>query len=104
MQETDATMTTSRRSNSDRGGKPQTVDLVVNRGFFFDVGVGRGDIGLRLVVVVVADEILDGAFRKKSSKLVVELRRQRFVVREYQRRTVHLLDDLRHGERLARTG
>jgi len=35
------------------------VDLLVDRAVFFYVGVGARDVGLGLVVVVVADEILD---------------------------------------------
>ncbi len=35
---------------------------------------------------------------------MVELRGQRLVVRQHQRRAVHGLDDLGHGEGLARTG
>jgi hypothetical protein len=34
---------------------------------------------------------------------VIELRRKRLVVRQHQRRTVGLLDQLRHGERFSRT-
>jgi hypothetical protein len=43
-----------------RGGRvAQPVDLVVDRRVLLDVGVARGHVGLGLVVVVVADEVLD---------------------------------------------
>ena len=48
-----------------RGAHAQLVELVVDGGFLFDEGVARGDVGLGLVVVVVADEILDGILREE---------------------------------------
>ena len=42
------------------GGVAQPVDLLVDAGVLLDVGVGAGDVGLGLVVVVVGDEVLDG--------------------------------------------
>ena len=41
---------------------------------------------------------------KELLELVIELRRQRLVVRQDQRRPIRLLDDLGHGEGLARAG
>ena len=48
-----------------RGRQAQLVQLVVDRRFFLDVGVGGGNVGFRLVVVVVADEVLDRVVGKK---------------------------------------
>ncbi len=80
------------------------VDLLVHRGILLDIGVGARDIGFRLVVVVVGDEILDRVLRKEVLELAVELGRQRLVGREDQRGALHRLDHLRHGEGLARAG
>ena len=80
------------------------VDLFVDRGILLDIGVGARDVGFRLVVVVVGDEILDGVVGKETPELAVELRRQRLVGREDQRRALRLLDHLRHGEGFARAG
>ena len=63
-----------------------------------------GHVGFGLVVVVVADEILDGVLGKESPELLVELRGQRLVVDHDERRPVHASDGLRHRERLARAG
>ena len=41
---------------------------------------------------------------KEALELVVELRRQRFVMRHYERRPAHLLNDLGHRVGLARPG
>ena len=105
MQLTLATITQSRRSNSALGGgQAQLVQLVVDGGFFFDVDVARRDVGFRLVVIVVADEVLHRVVREERLELVVELRGQRLVVRQDQRRAVDRLDDLGHREGLAGPG
>ncbi len=80
------------------------VDLLVDRGFLLDIGVGARDVGLGLVIVVVGDEILDRVVGKEALELAVELRGQRLVGRENQRRALRRLDHLGHGEGLARAG
>ena len=72
--------------------------------FFFDVDVGGGNVGFGLVVIVVADEIFDGVLREEAFELVIELRGERFVVRQDQRGAIGALDDLGHGEGLAGAG
>src|SRR5262249_36891046 len=57
---------------------------------FVDVGVRLGDVGLRLVVVVVGDEVLDRVAREEGPELLVELRREGLVVGQHQGGTVHL--------------
>ncbi len=49
------------------GGRvAEPIDLVVDRRVLLDVGVARGDVGLGLVVVVVADEVLDPVVRGRT--------------------------------------
>ena len=60
------------------------VDLFVDRAVLLDIGVGARDIGFRLVVVVIADEILDRVFREEGLELAVELGRQGLVGRQDQ--------------------
>jgi hypothetical protein len=79
MQETEATTTTSRRVRS-------------------------GDVGLGLVVVVVGDEVLDRVLGEELPELVAELRGERLVVRDHERRALELLHHPRHRRRLARAG
>ena len=86
------------------GAEPQTVDLVVGGGVLFDVGVGVGNVGLRLVVVVVADEVFHGVFGEKLPELGAELGSQGLVVGQHQGRAVEPLDDVGHGEGLAGAG
>src|SRR5262245_28512907 len=90
----------------ERSGRrqPHAIDLVVDRRFFLDVRVGRRHVGFRLVVVVVADEVLDGVVGEETPELLEELRGQRLVVDHHQRRPVHSGDGLRHRERLAGAG
>ena len=83
-------------------GEPQPLDLVVDRGILLDVDVALGDVGLGLIVVVVADEVADRVVREEVLELGVELRGERLVVRHHQRRPTVLGDDVGHGERLAR--
>ena len=80
------------------------VDLLVDRGFLLDIGVGARDVRLRLVVVIIGDEIFHRVVGKEGPELAIELRRQRLVGREDQSGALRLLDHLRHGEGLARAG
>jgi len=90
----------------ERAGRrqPQAVDLLVDRGILLDVDVPGRDVSLGLVVVVIADEIMDGVLREKPAKLRVQLRRQRLVVAQNQRRAAEVRDHVRHREGLAGTG
>jgi hypothetical protein len=80
------------------------VDLVVDRAVLLDERVGRRDVGLGLVVVVVADEVVDGRRREELLELPVELRRQRLVVGDDQGRPLQLGDDVGDREGLPRAG
>ncbi len=87
------------------GGRvPQPLDLLVDRGVLLDVGVGLGDVGLGLVVVVVGDEVLDGVVGKQLAQLVGELRGQRLVGLEDQDGALQLLGHPGHGRGLAGAG
>ena len=86
------------------GGVAQLLDLGVDVGFFLDVGVTARDVGLGLVVVVVADEILDGVFREEFLELGGQLGGQSLVMGEHQRRALDALDHVGDGEGLAGAG
>ena len=105
MQETEATMMTSRRSKRRfGGGVAQLVDLLVDVGVLLDVHVLGGHVGLRLVVVVVAYEVLYGVAGEELLELGVELGGQRLVVAHHQRGAAQAGDDVGHGEGLAAAG
>ena len=86
------------------GRQAQALDLLVDIGFLLDVQVMAGHVGLRLVVVVVGDKVLDRVFREELLELGVELRRQGLVVRHDQGRLLQLLDDRGHREGLTGAG
>jgi len=83
------------------GGVPEPVDVVVDRGVLLDIRVGRRQVRLGLVVVVVAHEVLDRVRREVLAELVAELGGQRLVVGDHEGGLLHLLDHARHGVRLA---
>ena len=88
-----------------RGGRvAQPVDLVVDRAVLLDVGVGRREVRLGLVVVVVGDEVLDPVLREQLPELAGELRGEALVGREHDRGPLHLGDHRRDRERLPRPG
>ena len=80
------------------------LDMLVDAGILLDEGIGRRHVGLRLVVVVVADEIFDRIVREETLELAVQLRRQGLVRRHHQHRLLHRLDDVGDGVGLARSG
>ena len=88
-----------------RGGRvPEPLDLLVHRAVLLDVRVGLRHVGLGLVVVVIADEVLDGVVGEEAAELVGELGGQRLVRRHDQRRTLDPLDHVGDREGLARAG
>ena len=105
MQDTEATMITSWRSKQGAGGGvAHPVDGFVDGGVFFDVEVGLGDVGLRLIIIVVADEILHRVVREELLELAVELGRQGLVGGQDQGGQVELGHDVGHGKGLAGPG
>ena len=84
-----------------RGGVAELVDLLVDVGVLGDVGVRARDVGFRLVIIVVRDEVLDGVFGEEVAELGVELGGERLVRRDDERGLVGAGDDVGHGERLA---
>ena len=55
------------------GGVAEPVDLLVPAAVLLDVRVGARQVRLRLVVVEVADEVLDGVVREELPELRVQL-------------------------------
>ena len=80
------------------------VDLLVDRAFLLDIGVGARHIGFRLIIIIVRDEIFDRVLRKEAFEFAIKLRRERLVRRKNQGRAVGARDHLRHGEGFSRAG
>ena len=83
------------------GGQAQPVNLLVDGRVLLDKGVRVGDIGLRLVVVVVGDEVLHRVVGEELPELGAQLGGQGLVVGQHQGGALHCLDDLGHGIGLA---
>jgi hypothetical protein len=79
-------------------GKSQALDLFVDVGLFLDVEVMLGNIRLRLVVVVVGDEVFHGVFREEFLEFSEELGGQGFIVRQDESRSLRISNDIRNGE------
>ena len=86
------------------GRVPHLVDLVVYVRVLRDVGVAARDVRLRLVVVVVGDEVLHGVVREEVAELRDQLGGERAIGSEHERRLLPLGDHVRHGEGLPRAG
>ena len=61
----------------------KAVNLFINSGIFFDVGVGTSDISLWLVIVEVGNEIVNLIFWEELAEFRIELRGQSFVMRKH---------------------
>src|SRR5919197_4417002 len=78
------------------------IDLLVDRAFLLDIGVGARNIGFRLVIIIIRDEIFDRIVREKARELAVKLGREGLVWRHDERRAVRSGNDLRHCKGFAR--
>ena len=76
---------------------PELIDLVVDLDRFLDIGIGCRQIGLRLIIIVIADKELDCGIREQFLEFRAELGGKRFIVRKDKRGLLHTLDDFRHS-------
>ncbi|MGY3406812.1 hypothetical protein ACVWZV_002925 [Bradyrhizobium sp. GM5.1] len=97
-------MTSSRSSSARVAESAHAVDLLVDRGVLFYVGVGARDIRFRLVIVVIADEILDRVVGEEALELAIELGGERLVRCQDDGGPLRRLDHLGHGVGLAGAG
>ena len=84
--------------------QPHLLDVLVDGGVFFDEEIALRHVGLRLVVVVVTDEILDRVLWKKFAELAVQLGCKGLVRRKNDGRAAQPGNHIGHGESFARTG
>ena len=87
------------------GGRiAKPLDFLVEAGILLDEGVGLWYVGLGLVVVVVADEVLDRIGREELPQLGRILGGQRLVRLHHQHRTLQPLSQPGDRRRLAGAG
>ena len=77
-------------------GMPEFFYLCIDVRILFYIRVGRSHVRLRLIVVVVGDEVFHCVLRKKFLELAVQLSCQRLVMGYHERRFLHFLYELRH--------
>ena len=78
-------------------------DVFVDGCILLDEGVGRRHVCFGLVIVVIRNEVFHRVLRKERLELAVQLGRQRLVVRQHERRPLHLLNHVGDGKRLSRS-
>ena len=78
--------------------------MFVDLGVLLDKGIRARNIGLRLVIIVIADEVLDRVIRKELFEFAVQLGGQGFVVGHHDGWALHGLNDFGNGVGLARPG
>ena len=86
------------------GAVAEAVDLLVDRGVLLNVCVRGRDVGLGLVIIVVADEVLHAAVGEEGLQFRAELGREGLVVGDNEGGPLDLLDDGGHRKRLAGAG
>ena len=80
------------------------VDLFVDGRVLLNIGIALGNVGLGLVVVVVADKIADRVVGEEFGELAVQLGGKRLVGGDDEGRPVCPSDDMSHRKGLARAG
>ena len=86
------------------GAVAEPVDFLVHRGILLNIGVRVGNVCLRLIVIVVGNEVFHRIVGEKLPEFAAKLSRQGLIVSQHQGGTVHLFDDGGHGEGLAGAG
>ncbi len=84
-----------------RRRKPEPVYLIVYIRILLDVGIRRGNIRFRLIIIIIGYKILHRVLGEELLHLAVELACQGLIVGNDKRRLIQRRDDIRHGEGLA---
>ncbi len=85
-------------------GVTQLVDLLVDGGILFYIGVAVRQVGFGLIIIVITDKVLHRVVREKLFELVEQLGGQSLVRGHDQGGSVQSGHHPGHGESLARTG
>ena len=80
------------RKQAGRSGVAQALDIFIDGGVFFNVGIGLRDVGFRLVVVVVADKIFNGIIGQQLPEFVGQLRSEGFIRGHDEGRPLHFFN------------
>ena len=83
------------------GGVPHLIDFLIDQSILLDIGIGGGNIGFGLIVVVIADKKFNGIFRKELFEFAVKLGGQGLVMGDDQGGLLDPLNHIGHGEGLS---
>ena len=86
------------------GAEAHLLNAVVDGEIFFDIGIGARDVGFRLIIVVIRDEIFDRVIGEEVFELLVELSGEGLVVGNDEGGLAIVRDDIGHGKGLAGAG
>ena len=86
------------------GADPKLVYFVIDTEVFLYIGIRDGNIGFRLVIVVIGYEVFYGVVGEEGLEFPVQLGGQRLVVAEDEGRALEALNDVGHGESLPGAG
>ena len=78
------------------------IDFIVYCTIFFNIGIRIGNVGFRLIIIVVGDKIFHRIFRKKFFEFRTKLCCQYFVMRQNQCRPIYFLDNICHSKCFSR--
>ena len=81
----------------------ELVNLVIDRAILFDISIARRHIGLRLIVIIVGNEVFHCVIGEEFLELTIKLAGQRFIMGNNQSRLVDPSDNLTHGIGLTST-
>ena len=98
-------MITSDRLTSELvvASRRRSISSLIEASFSI-IDIALRDVGLGLIVVVVAYEVVNGVVGKELLELGIQLGGQGLVMRDDQGGPLQTLDDVGHGERLPRAG
>ena len=91
------------RKQSVGSGMAQAIDFFVDRRIFLDIRIARRDVSFWLVIIKVADEVMNFVVGEKLFEFTEQLGSESFVVRQNQRRHIPLSDNIRHRKSFTAT-
>ena len=86
------------------GLQTQLIQFLIDAQVLFNIYIAYGQVSFGLVIIIIAYKVAYGVFGKELFELAVQLCYQRFVMGQYQRRFLHLLNDVGNGECFTGTG
>ena len=77
------------------------IDLIVYRRIFLDIGIGRRNVRLGLIVIVVTHKVANFIRGKELLEFSVKLRSERLIGRDNKGWPIRLRDEIRDSKCLS---